>query len=115
MLTWIADFTFHAYARSEGVCGIIITDQQYPQMVAHQLLSKVVDEFLGAHPQSTWAVGNPSLNAGAKAKTQQELKDYLAKYQVRALPCCLRVRKQSDRILGSTAGGQHYEDPEGIG
>lgn len=82
MLTRPADFTFHAYGRSEGVCGIIITDQQYPQMVAHQLLSKVVDEFLGAHPQSTWAVGNPTLNASSKAKTQQELKDYLAKYQV---------------------------------
>lgn len=52
-------------------------------MVAHQLLSKVVDEFLGAHPQSSWAVGNPSLNATSKAKTQQELKEYLAKYQVR--------------------------------
>lgn len=54
-------------------------------MVAHQLLSKVVDEFLGAHPQSTWAVGNPTLNASSKAKTQQELKDYLAKYQVNTM------------------------------
>lgn len=83
-LTRTTDFTFHAYGRSEGVCGIIITDQQYPQMVAHQLLSKIVDEFLGAHPQSTWAVGNPNLNATSKARTQQELKEYLVKYQVRS-------------------------------
>lgn len=93
MLTRLADFTFHAYGRSEGVCGIIITDQQYPQMVAHQLLSKVVDEFLGAHPQSTWAVGNPNLNAGSKAKTQQELKDYLAKYQVSTVEPCSQVER----------------------
>ncbi|KAJ4390743.1 palmitoyltransferase [Gnomoniopsis smithogilvyi] len=91
------DFTFHAYGRSEGVCGIIITDQQYPQMVAHQLLSKVVDEFLGAHPQSTWAVGNPNLNAGAKAKTQQELKDYLAKYQdPQQADSIMKIQKELD-------------------
>ncbi|KAK2675912.1 Synaptobrevin [Fusarium oxysporum f. sp. vasinfectum] len=44
------DYTFHAYGRTEGVCGIIISDHQYPALVAHQLLSKVVDEFLSKTP-----------------------------------------------------------------
>ncbi|KAI2618849.1 putative snare protein [Hypoxylon sp. NC1633] len=66
------DYTFHAYGRTEGVCGIIISDQQYPALVAHQLLSKVMDEFLAAHPRSSWS---------ASGLTMPELKDYLAKYQ----------------------------------
>ena len=55
-------------------CGIIISDQQYPALVAHQLLSKVVDEFLTNNPRSAWATGTPTLQF-------PELKDYLAKYQ----------------------------------
>ncbi|RDW63888.1 putative snare protein [Coleophoma crateriformis] len=68
------DLTFHAYGRTEGVCGIIISDQSYPALVAHQLLSKVVDEFLAKHPRSTWATSNPTL-------AFPELKDYIVKYQ----------------------------------
>ncbi|KAI5866623.1 putative snare protein [Durotheca rogersii] len=67
------DYTFHAYGRTEGVCGIIISDQEYPALVAHQLLSKVVDEFLSAHPRSSWSSGQPV--------TMPELRGYLEKYQ----------------------------------
>ncbi|KAI1381753.1 putative snare protein [Hypoxylon crocopeplum] len=67
------DYTFHAYGRTEGVCGIIISDQQYPALVAHQLLSKVMDEFLAAHPRSSWSSG--------QSVAMPELRDYLAKYQ----------------------------------
>ncbi|KAK7927080.1 hypothetical protein PG985_004078 [Apiospora marii] len=67
------DYTFHAYARSEGVCGIIISDHQYPALVAHQLLSKVMDEFLSAHPRTSWSNG--------QTVTMPELQDYLQKYQ----------------------------------
>merc|ERR1712054_463975 len=68
------DYTFHAYGRSEGVCGIIISDQQYPALVAHQLLSKVVDEFLTKNPRSAWATGTSSI-------AMPELREYLSKYQ----------------------------------
>jgi len=37
--------TFHCYARSEGIAGVIIS-KDYPKLAAHQILSKVVDEFL---------------------------------------------------------------------
>ncbi|KAL2109485.1 hypothetical protein VUR80DRAFT_2401 [Thermomyces stellatus] len=41
--------TFHCYARSEGIAGIIIS-KDYPKLAAHQILSKVVDEFLAEKP-----------------------------------------------------------------
>lgn len=89
MLTRLTDFTFHAYGRSEGVCGIIITDHAYPQLVAHQLLSKVVDEFLEKNPQSKWASGQP------QGIQMPQLKDYVTKYQVSLLRPLL---EEADRI-----------------
>lgn len=67
-------YTFHAYARSEGVAGIIITDHEYPGLVAHQLLSKILDEFLSKYPRSAWA----SSSAGVPFP---QLKEYIQKYQ----------------------------------
>jgi synaptobrevin homolog YKT6 len=68
------EYTFHAYGRTEGICGIIISDQAYPALVAHQLLGKVVDEFLSKHPRSEWATGTPTI-------TMPELREYITKYQ----------------------------------
>lgn len=84
------DYTFHAMGRSEGICGIIISDHQYPSLVAHQLLSKVVDEFLSNHPRSTWATGEPTL-------AFSELKEYLAKYQdPQQADSILKIQKELD-------------------
>ena len=67
-------YTFHAYARSEGVAGIIISDQEYPALVAHQLLSKILDEFLSRYPRSAWANSNAAVPF-------PQLKEYIQKYQ----------------------------------
>ncbi|GAB7364550.1 hypothetical protein MBLNU230_g5357t1 [Neophaeotheca triangularis] len=67
-------YTFHAYGRSEGVCGIIISDHEYPALVAHQLLSKIMDEWLSKNPRKVWE----SSDAGVPFP---ELKGYLEKYQ----------------------------------
>ncbi|PSS00628.1 Longin-like domain-containing protein [Coniella lustricola] len=84
------EHTFHAYARSEGVCGIVITDHEYPQLVAHQLLSKVVDEFLGQHPLSTWKTGSPTL-------AMPQLKEYITKYQdPQQADSILKIQKELD-------------------
>ncbi|TID24944.1 snare-like protein [Venturia nashicola] len=66
--------TVHAYGRSEGICGIMITDPEYPGLVAHQVLSKIVDEFLNKNPVSNW------IDSDAKVPFP-ELKEYLVKYQ----------------------------------
>ncbi|MCJ1441440.1 MAG: palmitoyltransferase [Stictis urceolatum] len=68
-------YTFHAYGRTEGVAGIIISDKDYPALVAHQLLSKVCDEFLTKHPRTSYASASPS------PLPFPELKEYIVKYQ----------------------------------
>jgi len=84
------DYTFHAYGRTEGICGIMISDHQYPALVAHQLLSKVVDDFLAKNPRSCWATGTPTLQ-------MPELKDYLDKYQDPAqADSILKIQRELD-------------------
>lgn len=85
------DYTFHAYSRTEGVCGIIISDQAYPGLVAHQLLSKVLDEFLSSNPRSSW------INAGPESIAFPQLKEYLTKYQdPHQADSILKIQKELD-------------------
>jgi hypothetical protein len=65
----------HVYGRSEGIWGSIVTDKEYPAKEAHQLLSKICDEFLTKYPG--WA----SSTEDSPQLSFPELKDYLAKYQ----------------------------------
>ena len=70
-------YTFHAYGRTEGVAGIIISDGDYPALVAHQLLSKVVDEFLAKYPRTSFS--DPSTRENSCPLPQ--LKEYIVKFQ----------------------------------
>ncbi|CDM34243.1 hypothetical protein DTO013E5_2363 [Penicillium roqueforti] len=70
-------YTFHTYGRTEGVAGVIVTDGDYPALVAHQVLSKIVDEFLAKYPRT--AFSDPSLRENACPLPQ--LKEYIVKYQ----------------------------------
>ena len=84
------DYTFHAYGRSEGICGIIISDHAYPALVAHQLLSKVVDEFLTKHPRASWATGNVTL-------AMPDFKSYMDKYQdPQEADSIMKIQKELD-------------------
>jgi len=84
-------YTFHAYGRTEGIAGIIISDQDYPALVAHQLLSKVVDEFLSKHPRSSFSSSNPS------PLPFPELKDYIVKYQdPQQADSIMKIQKELD-------------------
>ncbi|KAI5782699.1 Longin-like domain-containing protein [Geopyxis carbonaria] len=67
-------YTFHVYGRTEGIAGVIISDHEYPKLVAHKLLGKIVDEFLTQNPRTKWAEGSPTLE-------MPELKKYLTDYQ----------------------------------
>jgi len=66
-------YTFHVYGRSEGIAGVIISDREYPSLVAHQILSRLVDEFLSEHPIASFQDGCEI--------SWPKLKDYLTKYQ----------------------------------
>jgi synaptobrevin homolog YKT6 len=84
------DYTFHVYGRTEGVAGVIISDHDYPALVAHQLLSKVVDEFLAKYPRSAFANSNPTL-------AFPELKDYIVKYQdPQQADSIMKIQKELD-------------------
>ena len=86
-------YTFHAYGRSEGVVGIIISDGEYPALVAHQLLSKIVDEFLAKYPRTAFAV--PEMNEGACPLPQ--LKEYVVKYQdPSAADSIMKIQRELD-------------------
>jgi synaptobrevin family protein YKT6 len=45
----------HAYGRAEGICGVVITDKSYPDLVPQNLLSKICDEFVSKYPRSAYA------------------------------------------------------------
>lgn len=66
----------HSYARSEGVCGVLISDEEYPARTAHGCLSKILDEFLTQNPISSF----DSLPAGSKLPFAP-LREYITKYQ----------------------------------
>lgn len=83
-------YTFHAYGRTEGVAGIIISDPEYPALVAHQLLSKVVDEFLSKYPRSAFATSSPTL-------AFPQLKEYIVKYQdPQQADSIMKIQKELD-------------------
>lgn len=91
---WLIDalvaYTFHAYGRTEGVAGVIISDHDYPALVAHQLLSKVVDEFLAKYPRTAFASGKPTLSF-------PELKEYIVKYQdPQQADSIMKIQKELD-------------------
>src|SRR5205814_1641087 len=89
-LIQLQDYTFHAYGRTEGIAGVIISDHDYPALVAHQLLSKVVDEFLAKYPRSTFNTSNPTL-------AFPELKEYITKYQdPQQADNILKIQKELD-------------------
>ncbi|OJJ33447.1 hypothetical protein ASPWEDRAFT_43507 [Aspergillus wentii DTO 134E9] len=69
-------YTFHAYGRTEGVAGVIVSDGEYPALVAHQLLSKVVDEFLAKYPRTSF-----SDTRVENSCPLPQLKEYIVKFQ----------------------------------
>lgn len=84
-------YTFHAYGRSEGIAGIIISDQEYPALVAHQLLSKLVDEFLTKNPRTVWSA------APEKSVSFPPLREYIQKYQnPEAADSIMKIQKELD-------------------
>lgn len=48
------NYVGHVYARSEGICGVIVTDKDYPVRPAYTLLNKLLEDYLVQHPPSQW-------------------------------------------------------------
>jgi hypothetical protein len=73
-------FTIHIYARSEGCAGIIVADQNYDKLVAHQLLSKILDEFTSKFPKSSWS-NKAGLKAYQDGQTEGHLGWFIKEFQ----------------------------------
>lgn len=67
----------HVYARAEGLCGVLITDKEYPVRPAYTLLNKILDEYSVAHPTNTWK----SVSETNESLKMQNLDLYIKKYQ----------------------------------
>lgn len=65
----------HVYVRADSLGAVLIADHEYPQRVAHTLLSKVLDDFSARVPSDLW----PS--AVESTVNFSTLPAYLAKYQ----------------------------------
>ncbi|KAH3685004.1 hypothetical protein WICPIJ_004036 [Wickerhamomyces pijperi] len=67
----------HSYARSEGLVGILITDQEYPVRPAYTLLNKILDEYITSHPPAEWK----NVTESSSSLNFPELESYIKKYQ----------------------------------
>ncbi|KAK6531421.1 palmitoyltransferase [Arthrobotrys megalospora] len=66
-------YMVHAYSRPENCTGIVITNAEYPRRIPHELLNRLLDEFITKFPRNTWAPN--------KSYDLPQLKEYLVKYQ----------------------------------
>ncbi|XP_055325636.1 synaptobrevin homolog YKT6 [Sitodiplosis mosellana] len=65
----------HVYVRGDSLSAVLIADHEYPQRVAHTLITKVLDDFTAKIPTELWATSSESgIDFGTLAA-------YLAKYQ----------------------------------
>ncbi|CAG4945482.1 unnamed protein product [Parnassius apollo] len=69
------EYMLQVYVRADNLAGILISDHEYPNRVAHTLITKILDEFTAKVPASSWATANES------TVDFPVLPQYLAKYQ----------------------------------
>ncbi|XP_049874827.1 synaptobrevin homolog YKT6 [Pectinophora gossypiella] len=69
------EYMLQVYVRADNLAGILISDHEYPNRVAHTLITKILDEFTARVPATLWATGNES------TIDFPVLPEYLARYQ----------------------------------
>ncbi|KAJ6215480.1 hypothetical protein RDWZM_009980 [Blomia tropicalis] len=52
------EYVCHVYIRSDRLAGVVVSDQEYPNRVAHTLISRILDEFSDSVPQAQWSTIN---------------------------------------------------------
>jgi len=85
------DYMCHVYVRADGLSGMVVSDTEYPQRVAHNLLTRVLDEFATKIPASSW----PTVTESNVQFTK--LEEYLQKYQnPKEADAMMRVQEELD-------------------
>ncbi|CAF0950034.1 unnamed protein product [Rotaria sordida] len=64
----------HVYVRPDGLASVIISDSEYPQRVAHILLSKVMNDFTTRYPSASCV--NMKEQTGKLASLSESFKKY---------------------------------------
>lgn len=86
-------YMFHSYSPFDPVCGVVVTDEEYPTVAAHRLLRKILDEFNSKYPRSAYN----SFKAGDPELSFPELKDHIKKYQdPENADSTLKIQKELD-------------------
>ncbi|KAH8266794.1 synaptobrevin homolog YKT6 [Drosophila bipectinata] len=65
----------YVYVRADNLSGVLIADHEYPQRVAHTLLTKILDDFAAKVPADQWPQGTEATIAF------DLLPAFLARYQ----------------------------------
>lgn len=66
------EYICHVRVRADGLAGVVVSDAEYPNRVAHTLLDHVLDEFSQHVPATTWATaGDDTVNYTGLADTLQ--------------------------------------------
>jgi len=73
-------YRVHIYGRAEGICGVAVTDEDYPERACSSLLGKICDEFIAKYPRTAY-VNLPKDPKNESPLQLPELKSYLVKYQ----------------------------------
>jgi len=80
----------YTFKREEGFVVVLIADTEYPHRVAHQLVTKVADEFIVKHPKRVWESSDAELPF-------PELENYIEKYQdPEAADPIMKIQKELD-------------------
>lgn len=77
-------YTAHVFSRaSDNLCGVIVTDQEYPVRVVFSLLNKILEEFSLSFSRSVWeAKAEESKRSGKQVLLDwAKLGEYIVKYQ----------------------------------
>lgn len=69
------EYMLQVYVRADNLAGVLISDHEYPNRVAHTLITKILDEFSAKVPAPNWATGDET------TIDFPVLPQYLAKYQ----------------------------------
>lgn len=71
----ITEYMCHVYVRGDSLAGVLLSDHEYPNRVAHTLITKVLDEFAGKYAPHTWMTLKES------TVDFNQVNVYLSKYQ----------------------------------
>lgn len=55
------EYVVHAHVRSNALAAVAVCDKEYPPRVAFTLLMKLMEDFMGAHPDARWAAAQAEL------------------------------------------------------